>query len=304
MHAIFPYELCGQGRSRRGALLKVIDADGCIGFSDIHPWPERGDLPLFQQIALLKEGRWTSLTRQSVVAAQRDAIARKQGVSLFVQKHIDNHYTIVETHERLSSTIEWALSYGFRVAKLKITPLSLPSLFVLKDDLLLFDRLRFDGNGTLSLENLYDLADVFGEKIEFVEDPFPFDKKVWEEGVRSLPFVFAADCHVVDAIGYSEAARYLIIKPAVDDLSLMDRIPFEQTVIFTSYLDHPVGQLHAAATAVEKGCSFPCGLATHLAYDATEWSRALRMDGSLLLLPQGKGIGFDNLFNELEWIDL
>src|SRR6476659_4640671 len=53
---------------RRGALIRV---DG--GYADIHPWPELGDLPLDEQLALLARGETPSLTASSLEVASIDA---------------------------------------------------------------------------------------------------------------------------------------------------------------------------------------------------------------------------------------
>jgi o-succinylbenzoate synthase len=55
---------------RHGALIRV---DG--GFADIHPWPELGDLPLDQQLALLARDETTPLTQASLEFASIDAAA-------------------------------------------------------------------------------------------------------------------------------------------------------------------------------------------------------------------------------------
>jgi O-succinylbenzoate synthase len=63
---------------REGALLRNDD-----GFADVHPWPELGDAPLDEQLALLADGQITPLTRASLQCAALDRNARRRGVSLF-----------------------------------------------------------------------------------------------------------------------------------------------------------------------------------------------------------------------------
>src|SRR3954463_14889162 len=63
---------------RLGALIRVGD-----GFADVHPWPELGDAPLDQQLALLARGETTALTRASLRFAELDAAARHDGRWLF-----------------------------------------------------------------------------------------------------------------------------------------------------------------------------------------------------------------------------
>ena len=63
---------------RHGALIRVDD-----GFADIHPWPELGDAPLDEQLAMLARGETTPLTRASLKFAAIDAAARRDGRGLF-----------------------------------------------------------------------------------------------------------------------------------------------------------------------------------------------------------------------------
>src|SRR5690242_8481054 len=65
-------------RPRHGALIRAGD-----GVADVHPWPELGDAPLDEQLALLARGEMTPLTARSLACATLDARARVAGRSLF-----------------------------------------------------------------------------------------------------------------------------------------------------------------------------------------------------------------------------
>jgi len=56
-----PLSALAGARPREGALLRVGE-----GFADVHPWPELGDAPLDEQLALLSHGQTTPLTRRSL----------------------------------------------------------------------------------------------------------------------------------------------------------------------------------------------------------------------------------------------
>jgi O-succinylbenzoate synthase len=59
--AYFPYELISINQSlgmRQGALLKIVFADHLVGYADCHPWPELGDIPLAEQVALFSQGHF------------------------------------------------------------------------------------------------------------------------------------------------------------------------------------------------------------------------------------------------------
>src|SRR5712692_10341282 len=73
---------------RHGSLLRVDD-----GFADLFPWPELGDVPLDEQLALLERGLTTPLTSRSLQLASVDGAARRAGRSLFEGLMIpDSHW--------------------------------------------------------------------------------------------------------------------------------------------------------------------------------------------------------------------
>jgi O-succinylbenzoate synthase len=67
---------------RSGALLKVEIADG-VGYSDLHPWQELGDLPLSDQLNSLKTSVPSKQAQRSLALAEFDRSARSKGISAF-----------------------------------------------------------------------------------------------------------------------------------------------------------------------------------------------------------------------------
>ena len=141
--------------ARRGALIRVNG-----GVADVHPWPELGDLPLDEQLALLARGETTPLTQSSLEFASIDAAARRDGRSLF------DGLTIPPSH--------WPgpdPPAAFDTVKLK-------SIDVIPDRV----RLRIDFNATLTAEEFVRIAATLPrERIDFIEDPCPYDAAVWRE---------------------------------------------------------------------------------------------------------------------------
>src|SRR3954454_11671773 len=140
---------------RRGALIRV---DG--GFADVLPWPELGDLTLDEQLALLARGQTTPLTKASLEFASIDAAARRDGRSLF------DGLTIPPSH--------WPgpdPPAAFDTVKLK-------SIDVIPDRV----RLRIDFNATLTATEFVRIAATLPrDRIDFVEDPCPYDAAVWRD---------------------------------------------------------------------------------------------------------------------------
>lgn len=251
-------------QSRFGALIRV---DG--GFADVHPWPELGDEPLDEQLALLARGETTTLTRASLHWARTDAEARARGVSLF------EGLTVPLSHWPGNDPPE-----GFDTIKTKgVVPV--PKTV----------RVRIDFNARLSADEFLRVAETLpNAQIDFIEDPCPYDEMVWRQLRERTGLRFALD-------RFEGIADVLVHKPA-----LHSTFPcFDGEVVVTSYMDHPVGQFFAAYVAASNAVSARCGLFTHVLYEPNAFSERIHADGARLLAPGGTGIGFDDLLEDLPW---
>lgn len=266
---IFRYELkpkralsaLAGSRARQGALLRTE-----TGFADIHPWPELGDAPLDEQLTRLARNETTALTAASLRFAALDGEARARGVSLF------DGVTIPESH--------WPgpdPPPEFDTAKIKGAD-RLPDRV----------RLRIDFN------NLGTPAEVEAlprERIDFVEDPFPYDAKQWRALRERTGLRLALDRGTAE-----DGVDVLVVKPAVQEVPKT-----EKEIVVTSYMDHPVGQLGAAYIASKHATSSRCGLITHVLYERDVFIEQLALHGMRLVPPRGIGIGFGDLLEHLPW---
>ena len=82
-----------------------------------------------------------------------------------------------------------------------------------------------------------------------------------------------------------------IIKPAVDEMPITE-IP----IIITSYMDHPLGQLHAAYVAATTTPDATCGLVTHVLFENDPFIERMRIDDARLVPPD-----FTDLLEGLPW---
>jgi len=236
---------------RAGALLRVGD-----GFADVHPWPELGDAPLDEQLAMLARGETTPLTRRSLWFA-----------SVWRREMFDG-LTIPRSHWPGSDPPE-----GFEIAKVKMPGGALPDRVRL--------RLDFNGDGDAFARLATTLP---RERIDFVEDPCPYDPARWRE-IRRLGFRFA-----LDRVVATDAVDVLVVKPAIQDVPQAD-IP----IIITSYMDHPIGQLHAAYAAANS--TETCGLVTHVLYENDPFIERMRVSADTRLIPPD----FTDLLEALPW---
>ena len=292
---------------RHGALIRVSG-----GFADVHPWPELGDAPLDEQFALLARGETTPLTRASLEFAAIDAAARRDSRSLF------ESLTIPPSHWPGPDPPD-----GFDTVKLK-------SIDRIPDRV----RLRIDFNATLTPDEFVRIAAALPrERIDFIEDPCPYDAATWRELRDRTGFRLALDrasssqhrqeclCHIDHSKTLSTPDDHkqsinpedpmwhrhsclcsvnsfdvLIIKPAVHEIPCTDA-----EIVVTSYMDHPIGQLCAAYAAATAGITTTCGLITHVLYEPDPFIERMRVDGTRLVPPGGHGWGFDDLLEKLPW---
>src|SRR5439155_23755503 len=158
-------------------------------------------------------------------------------------------------------------------------------------------RLRIDYNATLTADEfLREAESLPQDRIDFIEDPCPYDGPTWRmlrerTGLRlALDRTFA-----------TEGVDVLVLKPAIQDVDSFILHP--SSFILTSYMDHPVGQLGAAFIAATHDVGV-CGLITHVLFEPNAFSERLRIDGTRLVPPSGTGIGFDDLLQKLPWRSL
>ena len=275
-------------RPRSGALIRVDD-----GVADVHPWPELGDAPLDEQLALLARGRTTPLTARSLAFASLDARARVAGRSLFEGLSIPRSHWPGEDPPPEFDTV-----------KLKSIDRVPPNVW-----------LRIDFNAQLTPEQFIYMAEALPrDRVDFVEDPCPYDGATWTALRETTGLRLALDRGVAD-----EGVDVLVVKPAVQNpggiLGRVDggvipsRVDGEGSgghkpeVVITSYMDHPIGQFFAAYVAALHGRGTH-GLFTHVLYEPNAFIEAIRADGARLLPPEGTGIGFDDLLEDLPWTRL
>ena len=104
--------------------------------------------------------------------------------------------------------------------------------------------------------------------------------------------------------------QQLIIKPAQQNTleSLQAASLYQIPCTFSGYMDHPIGQVHAALAANEGARLFPeisspvAGLLSHLIYEPDPFSELLDVEETRLQVEQdGPGIGFTSLLKKLPW---
>lgn len=296
-------------REHCGALLRVGDGSrGAYGYGCIHPWPELGDAGLDETLEALAGGVLTPLSCRALECAEADAAARAGGVSLFAGLAVPpSHATLVMDGDAVRAAVE----AGFGIVKLKVgKDLPEEKEFICGQSAR-FPRLRWrlDFNGVLTPGELDGfLAGLGGdvrERIDFLEDAC-VPGGGGAGGVCGIPL--AVDRGVEVARGGFDVA---VVKPALNRAEpILGRAAAGgMRVVFTSYMDHPLGQCFAAWEAAVAAESYPsvvdvCGLVTQGLFEANPFSEWLGEPRPEFRVPAGTGLGFDALLEDLPWTRL
>lgn len=304
LNPVGPLSARAAAQPRRGVLLRSESG----GFACLQPWPELGDVPLEYELEALREGKPLKLGARALRCIEVDAEARHAGKNLF------EGLTVPKSHATLpvsaSPSMVYTLSQrGFRTGKLKL----LPNPKAAVERLLNLAAMvpdwswRLDFNATLTRETTLDfwnmLPEALRERIDFIEDPCPYTVENWQSlQDAGIPLAYDIPLHNDPGIpACTRTPMMRVVKPARDRST--DGMP-----VFTSYMDHPIGQLWAANRAAfyYKDTSpenIPlCGLVTQHVYQPNAFSEALglRIEPELKL-PSGTGLGFDDLLEQQSW---
>jgi O-succinylbenzoate synthase len=302
--------------SRQGAILKVEYSDGKVGYTDLAPMPEVGDLSLTDELKMLRENKRGTLGERSLEMAYLDAEARSEKRSLFANLEIPPSHYVVPTLDGFDFE---TVADDFHTLKIKLghnLRKELPQLKKLVETFSLdrFLALRLDLNASLNYDQF---VESFGPWIlpylELVEDPMPWDPKKWEIVNHELGFPLALDLEfktTPDFRAPDDAFDFFVYKPALQGLEVVEAMVLREKRFFvTSYMDHPLGQMAAAYKAAELGDRYPhlmveCGLLTHKLFEPNEFSESLKVTANLLQPAAGTGLGFDDLLEDLVWKEL
>ena len=294
-------------REFEGALIQIDGGFGCI-----HPWPELGDPTLEKCLADLSGARRWPIVRRAIRCAEYDRASRVFDNSLFEEMEVPaSHATLAKANV---AEIALAVEAGFTTVKLKSGRDLTAEARFLDEMAAEYPQLkwRLDFNESLTPGDatsfLLGLAEKTRAAIDFVEDPSPYSESSWKEIRRQTRVNLAVDR---EAAPLSAAAQVMVVKPAIDEPFLLGEaaLGHQQRVVITSYMDHPVGQTFAAWEAARLGLQFPglvgtCGLQTHHLFEPDAFSEALGPWSPDFKVPDGTGLGFDDLLDALPWTRL
>lgn len=300
------YRLRLAGPGSLNAVTRASEVEGALlrdqggGHACLQPWPSLGQGDLDCSLALLRDGGDSDLLRAVRRCLALDGAARAAGIGLFEGKSIPPSHLSVPDWADLA-WLEAKFSAGFTYFKLKCGR-DFGAAASRVDHLCAHFggalRLRLDFNQCLDLVGFRALVDLLGkrsEQIDFIEDPIAYQPDIWRKLSGELPFDLALDHPGTEAI---DGFQVRVIKPAWGDTAQGG-----VREVFTTAMDHPIGQLFAAHQAAESGDGLgQAGLLTHWLFEPDPFSEGLQVDGECRLVPPGgAGLGFSELLDGLPW---
>jgi O-succinylbenzoate synthase len=295
-----------------GTLLKVVNESGDIGYSDLFPWPEYGDLGIKEQIENIQKENFSKLAQVSLSLAQRDLRARKGKKSLYQPRSpIKNNFLLTDSDLLTLDLMAQLKSLGFTTIKMKAGLDADKEKFYLQRILESGDFLaRVDFNSTMNWNELERfIAGLKLTSLEYCEDPFSYEKTQWAEARKMVRLALDWE---QDKISWSESSPpecdVLVLKPARQDL--FEILPaltrWKKKITLTSAMDHPVGVMHALSwmqewAEVKADLMLIAGCLSFQAYEENAYSKRIPVKGPCVLASPGRGVGFDDLLEREPW---
>jgi L-alanine-DL-glutamate epimerase-like enolase superfamily enzyme len=293
--------------TRHGVIIKY---DG--GYSSVFPWTEFGDEPLEEQINSIRNLRIkTNLVSAALHFAEIDAEARKQQVSLF------NSLTIPKSH-RLVTDVDSFIknqneSFIHECIKIKLTCDPEKDFKNVTACAEYSKKIRLDANTLYTLDTFLifwlSLSDAVKSKIEFIEDPIPYNEKDWALLAESHTIPLAYDFYSSDFIGEHYNVR--IIKPMVQSYESIaeEEVKRGRKIVVTSSMDHALGVSAAAWVSGLLFKKYPNevltgGYSSFSAYQEDPFFNEITDRDGLFVPATGTGFGFDKLLKNLPWQEL
>ena len=294
------FQLKARSRRADGALLRVWFGESLFGLSELMPWTNLGDPSLETLLGDLRAGRFESrLIGRALEMARVEAVAREKQESLF-SAPVANHFLVVGPGPLAPGDWLDIRRRGFSAVKIKISNVAeLASTLAMAPSWIGNLRLRLDMNAKAGAEDLLLALDrlpvLVRDRIEFIEDPIPFDGATWgalsrRSGIRLMLDREGADLKLSEKIECFKSGVLggFIHKPGwtADDEALA-LAKAGAPVVVTSLLGHPIGQLHAARVANQLmpslGSDAVHGCFSHIAYDQGVEFKYLQTAGPKLL---------------------
>ena len=279
-----PNAVTSTAADQKGVLIKVQDEQGNEGFSDLCPWPSLGDASLDEELA--SKG---PLFQHAMNLAWHDLHARKDKIILVSPKPVKNNILINDFRD-----LKGDFDFSDVTVKIKGNEHVYDFAKFLVDHVSRFKKIRIDFNNCISEFLFSEFINLLNEdvlaKIEYIEDPFLFNRDQWSQHSAKVRLVL--DWKQTEDQNWP----IRIWKPSRE--IKMSCLEFS----ITSSMEHPVGLVHGLHFA-QKYPDKTHGFLTNSVYEDNEFTKDFTVDNDQLIYQSdGYGIGFTTLLNKLNWI--
>lgn len=301
---------------REGLLFKMQWPDQKVGYADFFPWPELGDMQVDAQLDELRRGHISTLLEQTIWLARKDALLRAEKKNALTESmKIKNHFLVNDFTQITDLNLNEIKSAGFSTIKVKVGRSWKDEIEWINQVLRKHSftcRLDFNSKGDpATFERMMSvLAPGLKQRIEFVEDPFPWDFEAWSDASKIAPLALDQEYKNVNWREHLQNMPFkvIVIKPARQDVeeAVKYAVMRQLKMVITSSMDHPVGIAHAVRVAAELKKQYTtqvleCGCLSVKSYKLNDFSTKMIIQGPYLTQIMGEGIGFDQVFQSLNW---
>jgi hypothetical protein len=240
---LYILKLKGKKDSRAGALLKLLAADGSLRYADLLPWPEYGDNSIEKEFVEIKAGRFSKLFLRALELSSVSVIGNS--------KHLTgNHFIISDLSMFKFAEVQELENQGHSVLKLKVgTDLDFETNWLNQMKSLKF-RFRLDFNSKLNLEQfkyfIEKLDASMHERIEFIEDPMPYNFSDWRAASELMPLAIDFEYENWVKSNITEVPfNVIVLKPVRQDVfQIIDNTnKLGVNYVVTSSMDAVLGEI-------------------------------------------------------------
>lgn len=297
---------------KAGALLKLEEGEYC-GYADLHPLIEFGDLPLEEHLQSLKTGSLSFLAQRSLEFARKDLQARKEKISLLENRKLKSNFIITDLLSFDPSQLSQNLD--FQTVKIKIGRSWEKEAAALNRLQAFHFRIRLDANSNFTEKTFHEFLNSLDEdllkKIEYVEDPTPYDMVSWKEFQKRVSIAIDFEIEKAPKSFVDAGFSAIILKPARQNVEdLVDKsLAAGLKMTFTSSMDHLVGIAHAVSVAEKYQKKYPdkvleSGFLTSDLFQENPFSSKVHVEKASLCFSFEEGIGFSEELKSCDWLEL
>ncbi len=302
-----------------GCLLK-FEFEDQVGYSTAQTWPEFGDplledvLEELKNIKSINENSNSQIINNILSWAKMDAWARAQKQPLFDNKNIKNNYLVTDICQFDTQALSALNKKNISILKFKFGRNIAAETKVLKEtsEFKKF-KWRIDFNSTFSLDKIFTWLKQnpwIIDNLEYLEDPVPFNVREWSEIKSKFKINLALDIKVDEFIKIKNSETVvdiIIIKPFSDHVEALTQWALDKNikVVFTSYMDHLIGQSFAAVIAHQHSASLgeqllDCGLSTNHVFEPYKYTLN-QANASKGIASNNYGVGYGDLLEFEPW---